>query len=45
MNFGKIFSYFNLSESDMTKFSFVIRFLLIIQLFHATFSSFFLKKL
>ena len=44
MNFGKIFSYFNLSESDMTKFSFVIRFLLIIQLFHATFSSFFLKK-
>ncbi len=44
MNFGKIFSYFNLPENDMTKFSFIIRFLLIIQLFHATFSSYFLKK-
>lgn len=44
MNFGKIYSYFNLPENDMTKFSFIIRFLLIIQLFHATFSSYFLKK-
>ena len=44
MNFGKIYSYYNLPESDMTKFSFIIRFLLMIQLFHATFSSYFLKK-
>ncbi len=44
MNFGKIYSYYNLPDVDMTKFSFIIRFLLIIQLFHATFSSYFLKK-
>lgn len=44
MNFGKIYFFYNMSENDMTKFSFIIRFLLIIQLFHATFSSFNLKK-
>ena len=44
MNFGKIYSYYNLPQSDMTKFSLILRFLLMIQLFHATFSGYFLKK-
>ena len=44
MNFGKVYSYYQLPIEDMTRLSFTLRFLLIIQLFHATFSSFFLKK-
>jgi O-antigen/teichoic acid export membrane protein len=43
-NYMKIFSFLNMNESDMTKISFYLRYLLIIQLVHASFSSFFLSK-
>jgi len=44
MNFVKIYSFYKFDEFTMTKISFYLRILLVIQLTHATFSSFFLKK-
>jgi O-antigen/teichoic acid export membrane protein len=43
-NYMKIFSFLNMDEDDMTKISFYLRYLLIIQLAHASFSAFFLSK-
>jgi O-antigen/teichoic acid export membrane protein len=43
-NFVKIFSYFALGDNEMTRISIYLRYLLIIQLAHASFSSFFLRK-
>ena len=43
-NFVKIFSYFALGDNEMTRISIYLRYLLLIQLAHASFSSFFLRK-
>ena len=43
-NFIKIFSFYELSSEDMTKTSLFLRILMIIQLTHASFASFYLKK-
>lgn len=43
-NYMKIFAFLNMSENDMTKISFYLRYLLIIQIVHTTFSAFFLSK-
>jgi len=43
-NFIKIFSYYELSTYDMTKSSFFLRILMIIQLTHASFATYYLKK-
>ncbi len=43
-NFIKIFSYYELSSYDMTKSSFFLRILMIIQLTHASFAAYYLKK-
>ena len=43
-NFIKIFSYYELSPDDMTKSSLFLRILMIIQLTHASFAAFYLKK-
>ena len=43
-NFIKIFSYYELSSYDMTKSSFFLRILMIIQLTHASFAGYYLKK-
>jgi hypothetical protein len=44
MNFVKIYSFYKFDEFTMTKISFYLRILLVIQLTHVTFSGFFLKK-
>ncbi len=43
-NFIKIFSFYELTPDDMTKSSLFLRILMIIQLTHASFASFYLKK-
>ena len=43
-NFIKIFSFYELSPDDMTKSSLFLRILMIIQLTHASFAAFYLKK-
>ena len=43
-NFIKIFSYFTLGDDEMTRISIYLRYLLLIQLAHGSFSSFFLRK-
>ena len=43
-NFIKIYSYYELSPQDMTKSSLFLRILMLIQLTHASFASFYLKK-
>ena len=43
-NFIKIYSYYELSPQDMTKSSLFLRILMIIQLTHASFATFYLKK-
>jgi len=43
-NFIKIFAFYELSIQDMTKSSLFLRILMIIQLTHASFSSYYLKK-
>ena len=43
-NFIKIFSFYELSSEDMTKSALFLRILMIIQLIHASFASFYLKK-
>lgn len=43
-NFVKVFSYFALGDNEMTRVSIYLRYLLLIQLAHASFSSFFLRQ-
>jgi len=43
-NFIKIFSFYELSPEDMTKSSLFLRILMIIQLTHASFAAYYLKK-
>ncbi len=44
MHFIKIYSYNYLSSDEMTQISFILRFMLIIQIFHGGFTNYFYKK-
>ena len=44
MHFIKIYSYNYLSADEMTQISFILRFMLIIQIFHGGFTNYFYKN-
>ena len=44
MHFIKIYSYNYLSSDQMTQISFILRFMLIIQIFHGAFTNYFYKN-